>query len=211
MAKQKVHLIMVLDCSGSMTSVREEIVQGFNSALNEWKSLDKTKLFVTRLDFSVNPGMDPVRVVCQRETPSEVGSFDLEAYITKGLTNMLDAVGRAIGIGTDDNSSDSVVVVVLSDGEENASRIYTYQSIAKLIGDLTAKGNWTFAYVGANQDLSTVADKLNIPRANTLNYVSTADGTTGALGALTRSLGAYYASGATSTSAFFDRESAEAV
>lgn len=210
MAKQKVHLIMVLDCSGSMMSVREEIVRGFNSALDEWKSLDKTKLFVTRLDFSVQ-GTSHVRVVCQRETPSKVGHFGLETYTPQGLTNMLDAVGQAISIGTDDTLSDSVVVVILSDGEENASSVHTYESIADLIGARSAMGNWTFAYVGANQDLSKVATQLNIPIANTMNYVSTANGTAGALASLTRSLGAHYASGATSTFTFFSEENVTAV
>lgn len=206
MAKQKVHLIMVLDCSSSMGPTRGAVVQGFNSALNEWKALDKTKLFVTRLDFSKSPGLDPIRVVWRRESAKKVGGFDLESYTTDGITNMLDAVGQAISIGTEDTASDSVVVVILSDGAENASSTHTYQTIAELISNRMASGKWTFAYVGANQDLATVSTRMSIPMANTLSYTSSVGGTSEALSKLTRSLGIHYASGRTSTSAFFSEK-----
>jgi hypothetical protein len=101
-------------------------------------------------------------------------------YVSDGSTAMLDAVGQTIDrLEREGNQIDhaSVLVCVISDGQENSSTDYTYASVAERITRLTATERWTFSYLGSNQDLSVVSESLSIPFANTSSYSSTGEGT----------------------------------
>jgi hypothetical protein len=104
-------------------------------------------------------------------------------YVPDGSTAMLDAVGQTIDrLEREGSQIDeaSVLVCVISDGQENSSTDYTYSSVAERIQRLTATERWTFSYLGSNQDLSVVSEHLSIPLANTSSYSSTGEGTSDA-------------------------------
>jgi hypothetical protein len=101
-------------------------------------------------------------------------------YVPDGSTAMLDAVGQTIDrLEREGSQIDeaSVLVCVISDGQENSSTDYNYESVAERIQRLTATERWTFTYLGSNQDLSIVSEYLSIPMANMTSYASTAEGT----------------------------------
>jgi hypothetical protein len=101
-------------------------------------------------------------------------------YVPDGSTAMLDAVGQTIDRLEREGSrihEASVLVCIISDGQENSSTDYTYESVAELIQRLTATERWTFTYLGSNQDLSIVSEHLSIPLTNTSSYASTREGT----------------------------------
>jgi hypothetical protein len=86
---------------------------------------------------------------------------------------MLDAVGQTIDrLEREGSQIDeaSVLVCTISDGQENSSTDYTYESVAERIQRLSASERWTFSYLGSNQDLSVVSDSLSISMANTSSY-----------------------------------------
>jgi hypothetical protein len=96
---------------------------------------------------------------------------------------MLDAVGQTIDrLEREGSQIDqaSVLVCVISDGQENSSNDYTYASVAERIQRLTATERWTFTYLGSNQDLSAVSESLSISMANTSSYAASREGTSDA-------------------------------
>lgn len=171
--KKTTHAIFVLDRSGSMQSCREATVDGFNEQLNTLSTADG-KVFVSCVQFD-NP--QDVETLYQRTKIKDTPKLTLDTFVPRGMTAMLDGVGRAISIADDDTKSDSILIVVVSDGGENQSQAETWATIAEKIKSRTAKGNWTFAYIGANQDLSDISKRMNIPMGNTMIYNSTPLGT----------------------------------
>ena len=72
------------------------------------------------------------------------------------------------------SDDDSVLVTIITDGEENCSKEYSGKTIATIIDELKKKG-WMFTYIGANQDAVRVAMTINI--SNALNFVQDEEGT----------------------------------
>ena len=127
---------------------------------------------------------------------AEVAELTTESYVPNGSTAMLDAVGQTLAkmkadIGTEDPNT-SFLVVIISDGMENASREWSYSRVGELIQELKATGRWTFTYMGANQDLSVIRDSLNIDAGNIALYKADNEGTEVAFAANSRSTEKYF-------------------
>ena len=90
------------------------------------------------------------------------------------------------------------MVVILTDGQENASTQFNRQRVFDLIGDKTKEG-WTFVYLGANQDAFTEAANLGIVGGNTLSYTADSTGIAAATASLSQSTASYMASAASNT------------
>lgn len=172
MAK-KTHAIFVLDRSGSMNSCRQATIEGFNEQLNALAA-GGDKVFVSCVQFD-NP--QDIDTLYQRIKVADAPRLSEETFVPRGMTAMLDAVGKAIALADADKKSDSLLIIVVSDGGENSSLTENYGSIAEKIGERTSKGNWTFAYIGANQDLSVISQRMNIPIGNTMTYSANPAGT----------------------------------
>lgn len=174
--KKTTHAIFVLDRSGSMQSCQDATIDGYNEQLNAFRK-GKAKVKITCIQFDQNAGKNDIEVLYENADAKSVADLNRDTYQPRGGTPMLDAVAQAIGVADKDTVSDSVLITIFSDGQENASREETYASIAEKIKTRTAKGNWTFAYIGANQDLSVISQRMNIPIGNTMAYAATDMGT----------------------------------
>jgi hypothetical protein len=98
-----------------------------------------------------------------------------QMYIPDGTTALLDAIGSSIKmlepvVGKGYSSETTCVVVILTEGHENASKYYTTNAIKELIGQLEATGNWTFSFIGATLDAVDVAETMNIKRSNSFSF-----------------------------------------
>jgi len=171
------HIAVVLDESGSMMAIRHEIMEAFNeqvAVIRESATDQPTTISLVKFSTSVP---DPVYWA---EPVDVMRPLTAEDYAPHGLTAMLDAVGltvdrlRALPDAEDEDTS--FLVFVLSDGQENNSRRYSYGDIAERIQSLEKTGRWTFAYMGANQDLAHVSQDLGIPAANVMEFTSTSEG-----------------------------------
>jgi hypothetical protein len=180
------HVAIVLDESGSMGAVRREIMDAFNEQVQTIResAMDQpTTVSLVKFNTSVP---DPVYWARSVDAMHPLREED---YSPNGLTAMLDAVGltverlRALPDAEDENTS--FLVLILSDGRENNSRRFSYGDIAERIAELERTDRWTFAYMGANQDLAAVSDDLSIPRSNMLAFDASPDGVAAA-GASTR-------------------------
>jgi uncharacterized protein YegL len=174
--KKVSYITFVIDESGSMAGVRDATITGINEQIQQIKKdfgskTEDIDTFISLIKFNggvqtvfSNIGLDKLKEI----TP--------EDYIPGGNTAMYDAVGEAIDqlnarkdIGDENTSS---LVIVVSDGEENASKKFTSESLAKVIGKMNETKRWTFSYLGANQDLSKVSQRTRMSVGNMATFDS---------------------------------------
>jgi hypothetical protein len=196
---------VILDRSGSMASVREPTITGFNEFLHtQQKQHDggRALMSLTQFDnqYEVNFVGEPIE---------NVPDLDTQSYIPRGTTALFDAIGRTIheveAWTRAHQWQDRVLVLIVTDGMENASREYSFEAVRALIEQKEKEG-WNFAYMGANQDSYAVSASLNIRADFTANYDATAAGTAKVYQTLSAATSGYRASKAKGRSAprFFD-------
>ena len=159
----------ILDKSGSMESVREATRSGFNEYLNTLKKDgNKYRFSLTLFDTMIQtPYVDsPI---------TEVSEMSVDDYNPDGSTALYDAICTTIK-GVKERKGQKVINVIMTDGEENSSKEYTQVQMRAMIDELTKKGNWTFVYLGANQDSYANAQKYGIPTMNATNFSATPTG-----------------------------------
>lgn len=167
--QEETEVIVILDRSGSMSSISEATVNGFNEFIKEQKGA-KGKAFITLVQFDDSYQVD------YKNVPVEAVSdlINGETFVPRGMTAMLDAIGKTINEVKTDRD---VVCVIITDGHENASKEYTKDTVFKLINKKTKKG-WSFLFLGANQDAIKAGGDLGINRGNSMNYDATVKGAT---------------------------------
>lgn len=171
--KDFTEIVVVLDRSGSMESRRDDVIGGYNAFVQEQK-LAGPNAAITLVTFD-DQSIDTV----QEHTPVlNLPSLNRDGYIPRGGTPLLDTLGKVINETGDylrnlseGQRPDKVVVVVITDGYENASRKFTKEQISGMIKRQEKDYNWKFVYLGANQDAFAEAAHLNInvQRAATFN------------------------------------------
>ena len=179
MADNPVHISVVLDRSGSMASVAEDIVGGFNEFLADQRQVAGSAA-VTLVQFDSH---DPFELVIDAVDLREVCDLDRSAYQPRGLTPLYDAVGRMIGrIDTriasrreHDLPVEDQVVLIITDGLENASREHTRDTVFAMIEERRNAG-WVFVFLGANQDAYAAGEEIAVARGNRAAWVASKEG-----------------------------------
>jgi uncharacterized protein YegL len=175
MKEKKTIYHYVIDKSGSMAGMENEVILGFNEQLNTLKNLRMelpSQEFIVSLTFFD----DVIQNVISFGEVIELIPLNRVIYRPNGTTALLDAIGKSISDIKErysrnlEDGSATVVMVILTDGHENASRYYTYHSIASLIKDLEKTGNWTFNFMGADLDAIHTSKMLNIRKENTVSF-----------------------------------------
>lgn len=172
----KVEIVCVLDRSGSMSSIRDDAIGGFNAFLSEQKAIPgEAKLTLALFD-------NQYEVVHDATDIAAVPELTAETFVPRGMTALYDAVGRTIdAIGARLSKAvvkpEKVIFVILTDGEENASREYTQARTAEMIKHQTEKYGWEFVFLAANQDAFSAGAKLNIRAETTANFAADSIGT----------------------------------
>jgi hypothetical protein len=168
---------VILDRSGSMKSVLESTIAGFNEFLQAQRQLaDGGRALVSLTQFD-----DRYEVNFVGEPIENVPDLDTHSYVPRGRTALYDAIGRTIhsveAWSRENDWKERVLVLIVTDGQENASQEYSFQTVRELI-ERKEKEGWNFAYMGANQDSYAVGGALNIRKDFTANFDATARGTT---------------------------------
>lgn len=161
--KDSTEIIFVLDQSGSMEAIRMATIQGFNTFVNS-QSADPGEAYLSLVFFDTH-----YRFVYAGLPLHEIVPLDESTYRPAGGTALLDALGTAIDTTgqrlsalSEDQRPGKVMVVVLTDGEENSSREYSAQSVRTRIDHQRSKYAWEFLFLGANQDAVLAASSLGI-------------------------------------------------
>ena len=173
-----IYNVIILDESGSMSSVYKETIQSMNEVLNgirkDQEEHPDQHHYVTIVTFE-GQGIEGIKMRRDRVPIETVKDFTTKDYRPGGCTPLHDAMGKTLnemeGLVRED---DRVMATVITDGMENSSTEYSGKTVKTLVDRLRSKG-WVLAYIGANQDAVEVARDLHIP--NALNYDATPTGT----------------------------------
>jgi Mg-chelatase subunit ChlD len=159
-----VHNLMILDESGSMQAIynaalggANETIQTIRSAEREHPDQEHRFTFVT-----FNTTGQWVKTVFDDVPIAEVRDLTVRDYLPDSCTPLYDAMGKAItDLERKVKEGEPVLVTVITDGYENASREYSRASVKAMVDRLREKG-WTFVYIGANQDSEKVSMDLGV-------------------------------------------------
>lgn len=175
---QVTELIFILDRSGSMGGLEADTIGGFNSLLEKQKKQGGEALVSTLL-FD-----NEVQVLHDRVPLEDVRPMTGEDYFVRGCTALLDAVGGAIHhIGNvhkyarAEDVPEHTLVVITTDGMENASRHYDLPQVKELVKRQRDKYGWEFLFLGANIDAVETAASFGISAQRAANYHSDPEGT----------------------------------
>ena len=164
-------LVFILDRSGSMAGLERDTIGGFNSMIVRQKQ-EAGKALVSTVLF----GNESV-VIHDRLPLEEVPLLTEREYFTRGCTALLDAVGGAIRrIGTihkyarREDIPEKTLFIITTDGYENASRRYDYETVRRMIEHEKKKYGWEFLFLGANIDAAKEASRFGIGPDRAVNY-----------------------------------------
>ena len=170
----KTYVVMVLDKSSSMYTGLQQTIDGFNEQLHTIQDTqtENNETLVSLVTFSHEVTEDIIN-----QPADKIEELTEKTYVPRGMTALYDGVGTAIDrlLKQDDieDENTSVLMVILSDGDENASKTYTDMEIAERIQRLKDTERWTFTYMGANVDLGKISETLNIDKGNIMSFDAT--------------------------------------
>jgi len=195
MRQDYTHITFVLDRSGSMNSIWNDVQGSFNQFVKDQNS---------------QPGYATFSLYIFDDFHDRLADFvDLTTFAglplnvkPRGSTALLDAIGRSI-IETGNRLSiislldrpSKVVFVVQTDGYENASREFTFAKISEIIRHQTDNYNWQFVFLGANIDAIASASQVGINPANSVNYAASSIGTKSVYDVLSGKISSYRVGG----------------
>lgn len=190
-ARKRTLVALVLDSSGSMSSMKEEAIGLFNAQRGEIvkgaKSAGETLLSL--VVFGTYPQVWPAKDVAGVEVkhanvpPNDVPRLTEDTYTPQAMTPMRDGIGRAIQLleAEDDGGKDTAcLVIVVTDGMENVSREWTAEALSAKVVALQNTGRWTFALYGcADLDLAELKDTAGLGALHECNVGTYARGAVG--------------------------------
>ncbi len=171
-------LIFILDRSGSMAGLEADTIGGFNAMLEKQRAEPGEALVSTVLFDSTT------QVIHDRVPLAQVPRLTEKDYFVRGSTALLDAVGGAVHhIGNvhkyarAEDRPEKTLVIITTDGMENASRRYTYAEVRRMIERQKEKCGWEFLFLGANIDAASEAQRFGIGADRTADYCCDSAGT----------------------------------
>ena len=172
--KTRIFNLIIIDESGSMQSIKKEAIDSVNETIQTIRSAQKKyedqEHYVSLVTFN-----DDVKTVYECVPVDEVKELTAETYQPDCCTALYDAMGNSLNaLRKKVAEDDKVLVTVVTDGYENASKEYSGKAIKALVNELKSKG-WVFAYIGANQDVEAVAATISI--TNVMQFDATPLGT----------------------------------
>lgn len=197
----KTLVTFVLDETGSMQSIKDDTIGGFNSYLETLKA-GKGEIRFSLVKFDSNK----IERVCVDLPVKEVKPLSGETYQPGAATPLIDVCYKSIK-ATEEKAKkkDNVAIVIQTDGLENASTEYTSSDLTALVKEKTEAG-WSFTFIGAGIDAFSQAGKFGIAAASTMTYDR--DKSAQAFAASARGTMAYAASGMAESAEFTQEERA---
>lgn len=170
-------ITFVLDSSGSMSKIEDDTKGGFNTFVQDQQEEEGTAS-VSLYDFNTS-----VTVLYDAIPVADVPKLINDNYSPGGRTALHDALSEAIK-GTNDHvqtvpsaeKPDNVIVVVLTDGKENASETPQNQ-IRELVEEYREEHDWEFVFIGANQNAALTAESMGMDKQKSLDMAHSGEGT----------------------------------
>lgn len=204
------HISVVIDESGSMMSILNDTIGGFNTFLETQKETPG------EATFSLTKFSNKTNLVYSFMDIKEVPVLTKSSYRPSGGTALYDAIGETIiGCGNklaamqEYERPDKVMIVIITDGEENVSREFTHANVQQMIKHQSDIYKWEFVFLGANINAERTAVNLNIKLGNTMTFAATSDGVDATFKSMSSKLSSYRGMSGQSISSdysFFDSD-----
>lgn len=186
-------IAFVLDRSGSMESLRQAAIDGFNEFLRDQQAAPGLlRLTLVLFDNEILTIHDSVPV-------AEILPLDHDSFVPRGSTALLDAIGDTIDrLGhrfaslPEDQKPGNVTFAILTDGAENSSQRFTWQDISKRIAHQTQKYQWNFLFLSAGPDAIATAAKMHIGAGNAVQFCRVAPSQISASKSISRKVTAWH-------------------
>jgi len=190
--KNYTHIAVILDRSGSMSSISTEMCSGFDTFMKKQRKVEG-EATVTLAQFD-----DHYDLVYEMQKLEEVPKLSL---MPRGMTALLDAMGKTMNtvVGRidgmpEDDRPEKCVFVVITDGDENASKEFTREQIFDMIEELRKSNSgvhYDFVFIGANQDAISAGGTIGVRAKSALTYDASGDGTKCMFASLSDSMKSY--------------------
>jgi len=172
------HISVILDRTGSMQEIRPDVVGGFNAFLAAQQATPNPASF-TLVQFD---SQDPYEVLHAAAPISKVPPLTLEQYVPRASTPLYDAMGRGIldleatlAAMPEGERPGKVIFVVVTDGQENASREFDRAGVAKLIEAKKVLG-WDFVFLSADLEAFNDAGRMGVDYSSRLMFSKSKQG-----------------------------------
>jgi len=170
-------ITIILDRSGSMGSIRDATIKGINDFITETRNVPGDGVF-SLVQFD-----DKYENVYTNISQKEVPLLNRDTFVPRGDTALIDAVcrtidetGQRLAAMPEEQRPNKVLLVIMTDGFENASQKYTRRDMCDRITHQKEKYNWKIVYLGANQDAIAEGGKYGIGTQQAMTYTATAAG-----------------------------------
>ena len=214
MKQNYTHIAVLLDRSGSMQKVHKDVIGGFNTFIKEQKSVPG-EATITLAQFSdhYEPTYSDVPLAHVAELTSETYRPSGWTALNDALARLVNETGSRLASKPEHERPSKVIVLVITDGEENSSKEFSgfegFRRLKDMVEHQSGKYSWQFSFLGANLDSFSVAKSYGIPISAAINYSSNSIGTYNAFKVASRGVAAdrlVSANGGT-MGAFFENES----
>lgn len=178
MKKNLTEIVFILDRSGSMAGFEDDTIGGFNAMIRKQK-VEEGEAYVSTVLFD-----HLTDVIHDRVDIRNIQPMTRKDYYVRGSTALLDAVGKSIHhisnihkYAREEDRPEKTIIVITTDGMENASREYSYDRVKQMIRQAQETWGWEFLFLGANIDAAREAARFGITEDRAANYHADRQGT----------------------------------
>lgn len=178
MRKGLTEVVFILDRSGSMSGLEDDTIKGFNSMIEKQRK-EEGEAYISTVLFD-----NQAEVLYDRVPVGKVEPMNDTQYYVRGCTALLDAIGGAIHhianvhkYAREEDRPEKTLFIITTDGMENASHIYTYDKVKKMVETEQEKYGWEFLFLGANIDAIKVGRMFGLGANRAINYECDSAGT----------------------------------
>ena len=171
MKKNLTEIVFILDKSGSMYGLEKDTIGGCNSFIEKQKK-EEGEALISIVLFS-----DSSEILADRVSLTEIRPLTEKDYCPSGCTALLDAIGDTVkNISLiqkhirEEDCPEKTIFIIMTDGQENSSRSYSYEQIKAMITEAQEKKKWEFLFLGANMDAIAAAARFGIHEDHAVRF-----------------------------------------
>lgn len=210
MKKNLTHIIFIVDRSGSMKNIANDMIGGYNEFIKKQRETP-TECFVSFYQFD-----DVYEKVFERVALQDVRDLDCNTYVPRNMTALYDAMGRTIdeygqylGNLSEEERPERILVVTITDGLNNASNQFVLKDVQQRVQHQTEKYGWDFVFLGSNIDAWDTGSSIGVSASSTLQFANVGGSVRNAFNSLSDNATQYRAS-ATKCAYTFKKEDLDA-
>lgn len=186
------HIIFIVDRSGSMSGIANDMIGGYNTFIKKQKETPG-ECFVSFYQFD-----DIYEAVFERIALADVKDLDDKTYVPRNMTALYDAIGKTVNnYGEylaslkEEERPERVLVVIITDGHNNSSYEFTLEQVSNMIKHQTDVYKWDFVFLGSNIDSWATGESLGVKAGSTLQFANVAGSVKNAFDSLSKSTQMY--------------------